>query len=213
MIEIVMGKLSKTINTSELITAYKNGKSMSEIANDYHCSLHKVVYWMKKHGITRRSRSDAAYIKANPQGDPFNIKKTITNEEKILYGLGIGLYWGEGTKATKETVRVTNTDVAIIKVFKRFLEQICGVIPTKIHYSLVTFNDINSKDAAEYWSKQLEISEDKFGTIVSIPSQGKGTYKKKSQYGVCSITVSNIKLKRWIMDQIENSKHAWIVQW
>jgi hypothetical protein len=58
-----------------------------------------------------------------------------------------------------------------------------------------------------HWANILVVPEGKFGTIVQVPKQGKGTYKKKSQYGVCTITVSNIKLKRWLMDEIKKNAH------
>jgi len=48
--------------------------------------------------------------------------------------------------------------------------------------------------------------KEKFGKIVQIPTQGKGTYKKKSRFGVCTITVGNVKLKNWILNEIAISK-------
>lgn len=52
----------------------------------------------------------------------------------------------------------------------------------------------------------LNISEEKFGKIVTIPMQGKGIYKKKSQAGIYTIIVNNIKLKKWMMHEIEKIK-------
>ena len=57
--------------------------------------------------------------------------------------------------------------------------------------------------ARKYWSKELEILPQKFGKITIIPKQGKGTYKHKSLYGVCTIQASNIKLRSWMMDQLK----------
>ncbi len=45
---------------------------------------------------------------------------------------------------------------------------------------------------------------EKFGKIVQIPPQGKGTYRNKSAYGVCSLSVGNIKLKRWILQELHS---------
>ena len=184
---------------------------MNEISILLKCSVHRVAYWMTKYNIKRRSHSQATYIKENPNGDPFSIKTKRSRDENLLYGIALGLFWGEGTKATAHAVRLTNTDPSMIKIFRTFLLEICRVHADKIRYSIVTFNDTNPTSAAIYWAKELEISKDKFGTIVSIPSQGKGTYKRKSINGVCTITVSNIKLKSWITDQIEKIKQAWVV--
>lgn len=185
---------------------YSEGKSMAEIAQSVGCSIHKIAYWMNKYQIPRRSLSDAMYRKENPNGDPFHIKSNLTPKERQLFGVGIGLFWGEGTKATKHAVRLTNTDPAMLRVFRAFLTQICGVTLEKIRYSIVTFNDTNPTDAKTFWAKELGISENGFGTIVIVPPQGKGSYKKKSLYGVCSMTVSNIKLKAWITNKLEEIK-------
>lgn len=184
---------------------------MAEISIVLNCSIHKVSYWMKKYRIKSRSHSQATYIKENPDGDPFKIKQKRSKKENLLYGIALGLFWGEGTKATPYSVRLTNTDPSMIRIFRKFLLEICQVNKMKIRYSLVTFQDTDPEKATEFWGKSLGISKQRFGTIVSIPTQGKGTYKKKSLYGVCTITVSNIKLKSWIMDQIEKIKQAWVV--
>lgn len=200
-----------TLLKKRLVQIYSSGKSMADIAKEYHCSINTIVYWMKKYNIQRRSHSEATYLKENPNGDPFIIKTRLNRNEQVLFGLALGLFWGEGTKATKHSVRITNTDPAMIRLFRSFLLHICGVPSQKIRYSLVTFNDTHPKSAQTYWAKELEISDDKFGTIVSIRPQGKGTYKRKSLYGVCSITVSNVKLKTWIMSKLEEVKHARLV--
>ncbi len=59
------------ISKIELEKLYLSGNSMSGIAVNLQCSIHKVAYWMSKYGIKRRSRSEALYVKLNPKGDPF----------------------------------------------------------------------------------------------------------------------------------------------
>jgi hypothetical protein len=187
----------------ELEAFYLEGKSMFEISQILDCSVHKVVYWMEKYGIKRRNHSEASYLKLNPNGDPFQIKTELLLEEAYLFGLGIGIYWGEGDKRSLNALRVANSDVDVIKTFVRFLLEICRVEQRKLFYSIICFNDSNISDVKEYWSKMLKISSEKFGKIVQIPPQGKGTYRRKSQYGVCTVVVSNPKLKRWIMNEID----------
>ncbi len=195
--------MTNSIPQSQLRILYHSGHSMSEIAHDLDCSIHKVAYWMEKYGIKRRSPSEATYLKANPHGDPFNIKNRLDSKEMFLYGLGVGIYWGEGDKVSKNALRVANTDPYVIKTFTKFLLDICGLEKRKLLYNLISFNDSNPEDARVFWAKELKISPQKFGKIVQIPSQGKGTYKKKSKSGVCIIIVCNMKLKDWMMKQIK----------
>ena len=204
--------MNKTpIPREDLEKFYKSGLSMFEIAAKLECSLHKIVYWMNKYGLHRRSLSEAMYTKLNPNGDPFKIKKIINQDEKFLYGLGLGIYWGEGDRRSKNAIRVANTDPKLIKAFTKFLLTICQLEKRKLLYNLICFNDSNPEEVRNYWAKELRISKEKFGKIVQIPSQGKGTYRKKSRYGVCIAIVCNMKLKSWIMDEISKINPAWIV--
>src|SRR3990167_2458911 len=45
--------------------------SVSVMAGQLKCSEHKVNYWLTKHGIEKRSISDAIYQMHHPRGDPF----------------------------------------------------------------------------------------------------------------------------------------------
>lgn len=134
----------------QLTDLYTSGKSMFEIAQILRCSPHKVAYWMNKYGISRRSRSDAMYSKLNPNGDPFLIKTFLNKKETHLYGLGIGIYWGEGEKASKTAVRVANTDSYVVMTFSKLLKEICGVKKEKMRYSLICFNDSDPDVVRKY---------------------------------------------------------------
>jgi len=181
---------------------------MAEIAKMHNCSVHKVEYWMDKYGIKRRSRSEATYVKRNPKGDPFRVKGHLTAHEKFLLGLGVGIYWGEGEKVTRSQIRVSNTDPRVLKAFIMFLRKICQLQKRKITYSIVCFNDTKPNTARNFWARELKISPEKFGKITQIPPQGKGTYKKKSKFGVCSAQASNLKLKSWLMNEIASVSFA-----
>jgi len=71
---------SSSLSKNYLEKLYKNGHSMTEIAKLLDCSVHKVVYWMEKYKLSRRSLSQAIYLKSNPQGDPFKIKTKLRKE-------------------------------------------------------------------------------------------------------------------------------------
>jgi len=97
---------------------------------------------------------------------------------------------------------VSNSDPKVIEKFIEFLIKICQINTNKLRFNLIIFNDVDPERALEYWSKKLKVSNEKFGKITVIPPQGKGSYKKKSKYGVCSVAFGNIKLKKWIMSQL-----------
>lgn len=186
---------------------WKQNKSVAEIAQSLGCSQHKVNYWMDRYGIPKRSQSDALYVKHNPKGDPFNIKKMLTKNESFLYGLGVGLFWGEGHKKSKNGVRLANTDPALIRRFVDFLADICGVKREEIGYSLLIFSDISPTVAKNFWIKQLQIKPKQIrGKITVIKSGRIGNYRQKSKYGVLIVQYYNRNLRNAILEMIDEQR-------
>lgn len=186
-----------------LLKRYESGDSMQDIAKEMGCSLNKVKYWMVKHGIQSRSISDAIYLKHNPHGDPFKILKPASIEEAFLKGLGLGLYWGEGTKANKTSVRLGNSDPFLIKNFIDFLVGFCGINKKDLRFGLQLFNDISPEEALDFWQKQLKVPKDRFQKVVITPSRGLGTYRKKVKYGVLTVYYHNKKLRDILCEELK----------
>lgn len=184
----------------------RQGKSAQDIARLFKCSLNKIRYWMNLYGIKSRTISEAIYLKNNPDGDPFKIKDPDTLREAILYGFGLGLYWGEGTKADKNAVRLGNTDCDLIKKFILFLIMIFGIKKDDLKFSLQLFNDINEEDARKFWVNKLEVKESQFYKSTITRSARKGTYSKKSKYGVLTLYYHNKKMRDALMDMLEKER-------
>ncbi|MEK7630374.1 MAG: hypothetical protein AAB432_03325 [Patescibacteria group bacterium] len=178
---------------------YRDKKSMQEIASDLNCSLHKVSYWMEKYCLNARPRSEAMYIKHNPAGDPFIFRPPETTREAELFGLGLGLYWGEGTKADKNSIRLGNTDPNLIKRFIEFLIKVFQIDEKDLKFGLQIFSDINPEKAMDFWSKTLRISKVQFNKPIVTKSGSIGTYRKKSEYGVLTVMYHNKKLRNLLI--------------
>jgi hypothetical protein len=191
------------ITKEKLESLYNKGLSMQEISIQTGSSYKTIVYRMEKYNISRRNRSEATYVKRNPNGDPFRIKKKLNSKETELKFLGLGLYWGEGDKSKNNTsVRLSNTDPQLVKKFREFLIKICRVKEEKIFYSLILFNDANEKEAIKFWTQHLKIKRNQLGKIIRIPPQGKGTYREKNKTGVLVIGITNKKLKEKVFEMI-----------
>ncbi len=179
-------------------------KSAAEIATSIGYSESGVNYWLHRYKIQKRNLSDAAYIKHNPDGDPFTLKKRLNKEEVELRGMGLGIYWGEGDKSPNNTsVRVSNTDPFLIKKFREFLRKLYQAEEKKFSYGLILFNDVKEEKAVNFWKKQIGITRKQLGKITVVPPQGRGTYKKKSEYGVLTMSFTNKKLKEHILASIK----------
>lgn len=187
---------STKISKQTLLTLYMEKKlSMMEISKQIGCSPNRVVYWMEKYQIKRRSISEAIYQKANPNGDPFEIKPIKSMADAELYGLGVGLFWGEGDKINKHTVRLGNTDPELLKVFIKFLVELMGVDKNRLRFGLQIFTDINTVEALNYWIKELSAKPEQFYKPIVTISGSLGTYRRKSKYGVVIVYFHNKKLR------------------
>lgn len=179
---------------NKLIEFYIDKKmSMQDIADSLDCSLHKVKYWMDRHQIPVRSQSDATYLKRNPDGDPFKFIPPSGFEDAKLFGLGIGLYWGEGTKANKNSIRLGNTDPGIIINFMDFLIRFFSIKKSDLKFGLQIFSDINPQEALDFWIKKLKISSSQLNKPIITKSRSLGTYRNKNKYGVMTVMFHNKK--------------------
>lgn len=165
------------------------------IAKQSGFSHHKIAYWMDKHRIPRRTISEAVYLHSNPNGDPFKVKPIKTLDDAFLMGLGLGLYWGEGTKANAFEVRLGNSDPELLRMFMHFLTNRFGVVKTKLRFGLQVFTDINPDEALSYWVSALGVTREQFYKVHVTISGSLGTYRKKSKYGVVTIYFHNKKLR------------------
>ncbi len=175
---------------------------MKDIAVRLKCSLHKVSYWMEYYTIPKRSISEAIYVRSNPGGDPFVFHSPKTIDEAKLFGLGLGLYWGEGTKADKNTVRLGNTDPKLILKFIEFLERIFGVRRADMRFGLQVFSDMSPATALDFWCKNLTITRRQFYKVTVTRSGSIGTYRKKSRYGVLTVYYHNKKLRDRLIGEV-----------
>ena len=172
-----------------------NTMSSAEIATDLGCSVSKVNYWLAKYRIPKRSIGDAVYARHNPGGDPFQVMTVDTLEKAELYGMGIGLYWGEGTKANIHSVRLGNTDATLLRMFMRFLIELYGVDKADMKFGLQIFTDIDQQEALTYWCKALGVNRGQFYKVHVTRSGSIGTYRHKSNYGVVTMYYHNTRLR------------------
>lgn len=179
---------------------------MLEVSQKLHCSVNKVAYWMKCHDLKRRSISESAYVKHNPGGDPFLFRLPTTKNEHFLFGLGLGLYWGEGTKANKYSVRLGNTDPKMILVFISFLESFFMISRRDLRFGIQVFSTMKSQDALNFWAKELRAKKEQFMKVIVTPKRGEGSYGRKIEHGVLTVYYHNKKMRDTLVHQIEKIK-------
>ena len=181
-------------------------RSVHDIARAQHCSDGKINYWLGKHSIQKRSISDAIYTKHNPDGDPFSFHNPETNIESFLFGLGLGLYWGEGTKKSLNQVRLGNTDPYLIRAFILFLRKTYRIDESRLRFGLQIFTDMNQGKEEKFWQDFLKVDAKQFYKTIVTHSDSLGTYREKSKHGVVTVYFNNKKLRDILIDEIEKMK-------
>ncbi len=191
----------KNLTKKKLEELYvKDKKSTADIAKIFKCSERGINYWFKKYNIPKRTISEAVYIKCNPKGDPFKFIPPKNLEDSKLFGMGIGLYWGEGNRANKNTVKLGNSDPALMRIFIKFLIKFFRIEKKDLRFHLHVFTDININEAYKYWIGELKIKKDQFYKPTVTITGKLGNYRNKSEYGVLTVYYGNTKLRNILVN-------------
>ncbi|NQT46300.1 MAG: hypothetical protein HQ593_02315, partial [Candidatus Omnitrophica bacterium] len=174
---------------------YTRGMSASEIGRRLGLSPSQIFHRMDRYGIKRRSRSEAAYKKRNPLGDPFHIKRELVQEERVLKSVAVGLYWADACKSNPLSVRISHTDPQVLRTFVVFLRDICGVSQNKIRVTLIVNHKMLVKEAESFWSEQLGLPVAQFSKTTVLKGK-KGIHRRIQHYGTATVQVHNQKLRQ-----------------
>lgn len=136
------------------------------------------------------------------------------NELKLI---GIALYWAEGYKRplfrngrelTHHSVALTNSDPYLIKVFLRFLREICKISDDRISADIRIYKHLNEQELLKYWQGITNLPSRNFGKVyygISKSSQGKRPFNRLP-HGTILIRVNITNTFHKIMGWLEGLK-------
>lgn len=183
---------------------YKRRNTLQQIASEFDTHIFSVARLMDKYGLKRRNRSEATYNHFNKE-ECFNIKDNLNSKMKLLKETALTLYWCEGTgdrKGDKKntTLAFTNKDADMLRIWIRFLFEICGLRRNKIKIRVYLHKNQDGVKLKKYWSEVLSIPISQFESI----SYTKKFSTKEDYKGTVKIKVHNLKLyllvRNWIDD-------------
>lgn len=184
----------------QAIALRKEGKSYKEIMELVPVSKSSLSLWLRDVKLTKKQQSRLSSIRGASGGEA---KKKIWEEkrQKVMdeydpplndpdFVLGLGLYWGEGTKWSRTETVFTNSDVIMMKAFtiwvnKFFAEDFDRFSVDVHHYDVERDGDIKA-----YWSEMLGIDLSNF--IKSQVKVSQSSQKKKGNilpYGTAKVYV------------------------
>ncbi len=176
------------------------------IAEKLGVSLWSLYDFMDRNNIPRRSYSEANYV-ANKHKPAFQIKRNLSIIEQKLKIAGIMLYWAEGSlKGKGTTVDFANSSPQMVKLFLKFLRNICGVGEQRLRIYLYCHSYCDIEKMKEYWHQITKIPLSQF----TKPYVRKGSLnlsERKLPYGMVHIRYNDKRLlgtiRNWIYGYIE----------
>lgn len=110
-----------------------------------------------------------------------------------LFIAGIVAYWGEGDKVSRYSVRIANSDPAMIRLFVCFLRGVCQIPLERIKAWVLIYPDLDGDECKRFWAESSGLSSHNFTKCIAI----KGRHKiSRLRYGVCNVGVSSKYFKR-----------------
>lgn len=152
---------------------------------NYEESRHRIMNLNK----TRGNLLNVYYEQA--ENEALNALKVFSNN--TLFVFGVAAYWGEGDKASKNGFRISNSDPEFIRLFIKFMINICKVEKQKIRLYLMIYADSDPTKVLDYWSKKVGLDQGYFAKPYVLKGRHK---KKKLPFGTCIASCSSSYLKR-----------------
>lgn len=177
--------------------------TVEEIARKLDIPFWSLYNFMNNNKIPRRLPSQANYL-VNRWKPQFEVKDNLNIIEEKLKIAGIMLYWAEGT-LKGNTVDFSNSNPEIIKIFLKFLREICGVKEERLRIYLYTYSYQDIEKIKLYWHKITKIKLSQF-TKPYIRKGNLNLSKRKLPHGLLHVRYNDKRLlgliKSWIDEYI-----------
>jgi hypothetical protein len=119
--------------------------------------------------------------------------------ERELYYAGLFLYWGEGNKASRNTVSISNTDPDVLKFSLLWMVRCLKIPKYVIKVALHLYQDMNIESELSYWSKELGIPRRCFNKPYIKKTLRTSIDQKGFGHGTCNLIVQNTVIKEKLL--------------
>jgi AcrR family transcriptional regulator len=215
------GKLS-IVKTVERIEARRlrreDGLSMKEIARILGVSLSSVSLWVRDieledvqqaslrlRAARRRGQASAAWARRHRR-DAQETGRRRARRDDPLHMAGCMLFWAEGDKC-RGSVRLANSDPALLRVFVRFLRECYGAPVERLAVSCNLFADHleRQREIEDFWLRTLGLPRSCLRkSIVNVYSKySKKKRRNKLPYGTCKVAYSDTRTVQSIYGAIQ----------
>lgn len=125
-----------------------------------------------------------------------------------LFMLGIGLYIGEGSKATEE-IRIVNSDPKVLKLSLKWLREAVRLPMENFQIRVHGYPDTDPGQVKDFWSEALEFPLSQFGKMVIDRRVNKSPLK----HGRLPYGTAHLSVRKRNADFCLKSLHRRIIGW
>jgi len=225
--------IAKLKEKQKAIKLRKKGFCYSEILKEVPVAKSTLSLWLQDVGLAKKQkqRLTEKKKKAQQRGAEARKEQRIILTKKIkhsarkeigeiskrdLWIAGIALYWAEGAKERRKAAQVTlgNTDPYLIKIFLKWLIEICQISESEINFRICLHKNSKNRLAVvrKYWSRETDFPIENFNKVSWKEHNIKSnrTNIGDNYFGLLEIRVSssanlNRKIAGWIEGIYEHS--------
>ena len=198
------------LNINRIKNLYQGKQfSVDQTAKKLGVSFWSLYNFMDKNNISRRLPSEINYV-INKNKPQFKIRDELDEKGQGLKIAGIMLYWAEGTLRGK-TVDFVNSNPDMVKIFLKFLREICGINERRLRLYLYTYSQLDLKDTMNYWRKVTGIPINQF-TKPYVREGNPNLSKRKLPYGLVHIRYNDKRLLETINSWIEGYRKVILIR-
>ena len=179
-----------------------NGMSASEIADKYGVSVWKIISFMRRNKIQRRTSAETLKIQFERKPLSFNKKLNLGKKDRELFISGLSVYWAEGSKVNSHSVDFANSDEKMLLMFLKVLRKIYRVQESRLRVYIYCFANQDSDKLISYWNMKLKIPKEQFSKPY-IRKDFKIEKIGKMPKGLVHIRYYDKKLLRQILTDID----------
>ena len=166
--------------------------SVQRVANRLGVSRSTALRRLQKHGFHIRSHAEAMALRRQRRF------RYDARGKEALEIAALCLFWAEGTRF-KKRVEITNADPEVIKLFLRFLREVCNVEEGALRCRIQLHDESKYQKALHFWSQATGIPISQFMKRFLKPNKGG---KPKHPLGIVSVYCNDTELYEELTSRI-----------
>lgn len=167
-------------------------KQLQRLKDQRHSGIEKFRETMRK---KREARLTQTYQEQK--------QKWLPLSDNELFLAGLFLYWGEGSKADRHLISISNTDPTVIKVAMHWMQKSLHLPLEKIKVRLQLYSDMDIKKTISFWSDTLGIPKSHFGKTYVKQTKRSKIHHKGFGYGTCAVYCHKTVIKEQLLMTIQ----------